>query len=123
MTNIINNNAGIRVYPDREKNTLTIEDRGIGMSREDLIQNLGRIAESGTKKFMENNQKNKDDLSLIGQFGVGFYSGFLVANKMTVVTKSEGGEQMKWEASADKLDSYVITKVCVIYTIYIYNII
>ena len=81
------------------------------MSREDLIQNLGRIAESGTKKFMENNQKNKDDLSLIGQFGVGFYSGFLVANKMTVVTKSEGGEQMKWEASADKLDSYVITKV------------
>ena len=119
MTNINNNDAGIRVYPDREKNTLTIEDRGIGMSREDLIQNLGRIAESGTKKFMENNQKNKDDLSLIGQFGVGFYSGFLVANKMTVVTKSEGGEQMKWEASADKLDSYVITKVCVIYTIYI----
>lgn len=102
-------NMRIRVYPNREKNTLTIEDSGIGMAREDLIQNLGRIAESGTKKFMENNQKNKDDLSLIGQFGVGFYSGFLVANKMVVETKSAAGEQMRWEASADSLDTYKIT--------------
>jgi len=103
-------NLGIRVYPNRAENTLTIEDRGIGMTKADLIQNLGRIAESGTKRFMENAGKNKDDLSLIGQFGVGFYSGFLVANKMTVVTKASGGEQFKWEAEADKLDSYTISK-------------
>lgn len=102
-------NLGIRVYPNRADMTLTIEDRGIGMSKEDLIQNLGRIAESGTKKFMETVGKNKDDMSLIGQFGVGFYSGFLVADKMTVVTKKEGGEQFKWEASASTLDSYTIS--------------
>lgn len=98
----------IRVYPDREKNTLTIEDNGIGMNKEDLIRNLGRIAESGTKRFMEA-MGNKDDVSLIGQFGVGFYSGFLVANKMEVVTKGDKGEQYRWEASADKLEQYTIT--------------
>ena len=100
---------GIRVYPNREKNTLTIEDRGIGMNKADLIQNLGRIAESGTKRFMESMGKNKDAVSLIGQFGVGFYSGFLVADKMTVITKGSLGEQLRWEASADSLDRYTIT--------------
>jgi heat shock protein beta len=103
-------NLGIRVYANREANTLTIEDRGIGMNKQDLIQNLGRIAESGTKKFMESMGKNKDAVSLIGQFGVGFYSGFLVADKMTVVTKGSSGEQLKWEALADTLDQYTITK-------------
>eukprot|EP01041_Mallomonas_annulata_P001014 gene1014-1990_t len=102
-------NLGIRVYPNREMNTLTIEDRGIGMTKADLIQNLGRIAESGTKRFMENMGKNKDDVSLIGQFGVGFYSGFLVADKMTVVTKKEGEDQFRWEALGDSLDSYTIS--------------
>eukprot|EP01036_Dinobryon_divergens_P024372 gene24370-32817_t len=99
---------GIRVYPNRELNTLTIEDRGIGMNKEDLIQNLGRIAESGTKRFMENMGKNKDAVSLIGQFGVGFYSGFLVANKMEVITKGSKGEQLRWVALADSLDQYTI---------------
>eukprot|EP00607_Mallomonas_marina_P000572 CAMPEP_0182425562 /NCGR_PEP_ID=MMETSP1167-20130531/12008_1 /TAXON_ID=2988 /ORGANISM="Mallomonas Sp, Strain CCMP3275" /LENGTH=692 /DNA_ID=CAMNT_0024606395 /DNA_START=185 /DNA_END=2263 /DNA_ORIENTATION=- len=103
-------NLGIRVYPNRDAMTLTIEDRGIGMSKEDLVQNLGRIAESGTKKFVEAVGKNKDDVSLIGQFGVGFYSGFLVADKMSVVTKKDGDEQYKWEASANSLDSYTISK-------------
>ena len=104
-------NLGIRVYADREAMTLTIEDRGIGMNKADLIQNLGRIAESGTKRFMENMGKNnKDAVSLIGQFGVGFYSGFLVANKMIVVSKGSDGEQLKWEASADSLDQYSISK-------------
>lgn len=102
-------NLGIRVYPNREANTLTIEDSGIGMNKADLIQNLGRIAESGTKRFMENMGKNKDAVSLIGQFGVGFYSGFLVANKMVVQSKGNEGLQWKWEASADSLDQYTIT--------------
>jgi len=102
-------NLGIRVYANREANTLTIEDRGIGMNKADLIQNLGRIAESGTKRFMENLDKNKKDaVSLIGQFGVGFYSGFLVADKMSVVTKGSSGEQWKWEAKAESLDQYTI---------------
>lgn len=103
-------NLGIRVYPNREANTLTIEDRGIGMNKADLIQNLGRIAESGTKRFMENMGKNKDAVSLIGQFGVGFYSGFLVADKMVVVSRGSEGEQWKWEASAESLDQYTIAK-------------
>jgi molecular chaperone HtpG len=98
----------IRVYPNKEANTLTIEDTGIGMNKADLIQNLGRIAESGTKKFMETVGKDKQDLSLIGQFGVGFYSGFLVAKKMEVITKGSEGQLWKWEASADSLDQYTI---------------
>lgn len=100
----------IRVHANREANTLTIEDTGIGMNKADLIQNLGRIAESGTKKFMETlGKEKKNDVSLIGQFGVGFYSGFLVANKMTVITRGSEGEQLQWEASADQLDQYSIT--------------
>lgn len=104
-------NMWIRVSADREKNTLTIEDRGIGMNKEDLIRNLGKIAESGTKRFSEALGKDKKDaVSLIGQFGVGFYSGFLVADKMTVITKGTEGIQHKWEASANSLDSYTITQ-------------
>lgn len=101
----------IRVSADRNQNTLTIEDTGVGMNKEDLIQNLGRIAESGTKRFLDSAaaKGQKEDLSLIGQFGVGFYSGFLVANKMDVVTKGSKGEQLKWEASSDKLDQYTIS--------------
>ena len=102
-------NLGIRVYPNRELNTLTIEDRGIGMNKADLIANLGRIAESGTKRFTESMGKNKDAVSLIGQFGVGFYSGFLVADKMTVISKGSDGIQLKWEALAESLDQYSIS--------------
>lgn len=103
-------NLRIRVYPDRDANTLTIEDNGIGMNKQDLIQNLGRIAESGTKRFMETMGKDKQgDMSLIGQFGVGFYSGFLVADKMEVVTKGSEGIQYRWSAAADSLDQYSIS--------------
>lgn len=98
----------IRIYPNREKNTLTIEDSGIGMNKEDLIQNLGKIAESGTKKFMEANKNKKDEVNLIGQFGVGFYSGFLVANKVEVITKGNKGEQLRWTANGDSLGEYTI---------------
>jgi len=104
-------NLRIRLYADREKNTLTIEDNGIGMNREDIIQNLGRIAESGTKRFTEEmEKKDKDSMNLIGQFGVGFYSGFLVANRMEVVTKGSKGEQLRFEAEAAALDQYSISE-------------
>merc|ERR1719502_1754634 len=78
----------IRIIGDKEKNTLTIEDNGIGMTRKELQGNLGRIAQSGTKKFTEalGSAASSDATNLIGQFGVGFYSAFLVADKVTVVT-------------------------------------
>jgi len=106
-----NGDLKIQVYPNRERNSLVIEDRGIGMNKLDLIQNLGRIAESGTKKFNEvhNEENDKEALSLIGQFGVGFYSGFLVAKKIVVTTKSNNEEQLRWEASADSLGEYTIS--------------
>lgn len=100
----------IRISTDREHGTLTIEDTGIGMNKEDLIANLGRIAESGTKKFSSNlSAKDKEMSNLIGQFGVGFYSGFLVANKIEVVSKGNKSEQLRWEAKIDSLDQYSIT--------------
>jgi molecular chaperone HtpG len=102
---------GIRVYADRARNTLTIEDNGIGMNKEDMIQNLGRIAESGTKRFTESmDKKDKDTMNLIGQFGVGFYSGFLVANRMEVVSKGSKGQQLRFEAYGNALDKYTISE-------------
>ena len=99
----------IRLIPDKEKNMLTIEDNGVGMTKKELQTNLGRIAQSGTKKFTEALGKSGDEASnLIGQFGVGFYSAFLVADKVTVVTKAEGQEQLRWE-SIDGANKYSIS--------------
>ena len=80
-------NLEIRVIPDKEKRTLKITDNGIGMTKVELEDNLGTIAKSGSELFKENNDKSKD-LSIIGQFGVGFYSAFMVASKVEVVSKS-----------------------------------
>lgn len=98
----------IKLTVDKDKRTLTISDNGIGMTKDDLESNLGTIAKSGSLAF-KNENESKEEIDIIGQFGVGFYSAFMVSEHVTVITKAYGQEQAyQWES--DGADGYTITE-------------
>jgi len=100
----------ITLSPDPAARTLTVSDNGVGMSRAELVENLGTIARSGTGRFIEQLSGDaKQDLSLIGQFGVGFYSAFMAANRVRVVSR-KAGESQGWSWSSDGRSSYTIAE-------------
>ncbi|MCL1632625.1 molecular chaperone HtpG [Sporolactobacillus sp. CPB3-1] len=105
--NFDKDNYYIQITPNKDNRTLTVADTGIGMTEEELEENLGTIAQSGSLKFKTEND-SKDDHDIIGQFGVGFYSSFMVADKVTVISKALGSNQAyKWESEG--ADGYTIT--------------
>lgn len=99
----------ITIVPDKDKRTLTVSDNGVGMSKEDLESNLGTIAKSGSFQFKQDLAKEDkpEDIDVIGQFGVGFYSAFMVADKVTVISKAYGGETA-WKWESEGVDGYTI---------------
>jgi len=99
----------ITLQIDKKARTLSVADNGIGMGRQDLIDNLGTIARSGTAAFVEQIDKKQSDVSLIGQFGVGFYSAFMVADQVTVVSR-KAGEEQTWCWVSDGKGSFTVTE-------------
>lgn len=97
-------NFEIFIVPDEATHTLTISDNGIGMTYDEVVENIGTIAKSGTKSFFEKmkDKENTDDNELIGQFGVGFYSAFMISDKVTLITRAPGQEKgVKWQSAGD----------------------
>lgn len=99
----------IVITPDDKEQTLTISDNGIGMNKDDLINHIGTIAKSGTADFVSNVKDNGSVVDLIGQFGVGFYSAFMVASKVEIITKKAGDEKA-WKWVSDGLGGYEISE-------------
>ena len=99
----------ITLKPDEKENTLTVSDNGIGMNEDDLIHHIGTIAKSGTADFVKNMSDNGSAIDLIGQFGVGFYSAFMVAKKVEITTK-KAGETQAYKWISDGLDGFEIEK-------------
>ncbi|MDD7409017.1 MAG: molecular chaperone HtpG [Anaerovoracaceae bacterium] len=97
----------IAIEPDLEERTLSIIDNGIGMTKEELEQNLGTIAKSGSLEFKKSLEEGASDVDIIGQFGVGFYSAFMVADKVTVVSRKYGQEEC-WQWESEGADGYTI---------------
>lgn len=98
----------IKITPDAASNTLTISDNGIGMNKEDLINHLGTIAKSGTAEFVKNVAENGSAVELIGQFGVGFYAAFMVADKVEIITR-KAGEDEAWKWTSNGVDGFEIS--------------
>ena len=92
----------ITITPDKTARTLTIADNGIGMGADELVDNLGTIAKSGTQAFVENVRKAKGEVQLIGQFGIGFYSAFIVASRVEVISRAAGAaEAYVWSSAGE----------------------
>jgi molecular chaperone HtpG len=99
----------IRIRPDRERNTLTIEDNGVGMTQEELVRELGTVARSGSRAFLEQlAQRGQKDARLIGQFGVGFYSAYLVADRVEVVSRAAGAGQTAHKWISEAKDTFTV---------------
>ena len=101
----------IKLDVDEAANTLTFTDTGIGMSESELIENLGTIAHSGTREFLQKFKESSKDVNLIGQFGVGFYSAFMVANKVRVQSRSADINEQGYEWESDGNGEYTITPI------------
>jgi molecular chaperone HtpG len=115
-SDILENDGGwkIKISVDKDKGTLTVSDNGIGMNHNEIIEALGTIARSGTKEFLAalQNKEAKNNPELIGQFGVGFYSSFMVADKITVLSRKAGTKDRKgvqWESTGD--GTYTVTDI------------